>query len=67
MPEWWVQQARDRAASRGEWQWDWYIVPEGALRTAYGEGEQWVDGVGAVRVASLPAAPMGDKAAEGEL
>ena len=34
MPEWWVQQTKDRAASRGRWQWDWYIVPAGSLQSA---------------------------------
>ena len=67
MPEWWVQQTRDWAASRGRWQWDWYIVPAGMLQSTYGEGEQWADGVGAVRVTLLPSAPIGNKVVAGEL
>lgn len=42
-------------------------MPAGAFKSVYGEGERWADGVGAVRVAMLPPAPMGDSEAEGEL
>ena len=47
--------------------WDWYIVPAGAFTATYGEREQWDNGVGAVRVAMLPSAKLGDKEVEGEL
>ena len=47
--------------------WDWYVVPAGALDWAFGRRTQWVDGVGAQKMCTLPAAALGKEVAEGEL
>ena len=55
-PGQWVRWTRDRAAGRGLWQWEWYIVAARVLKLGLWRGESGgADGVGAV----LPPAPMG--------
>ena len=55
-----IKALRDRMDGCGGDQWDWYIVPTGALDQYFSEGlQEWVDGVGARKVCSLPAAPLG--------
>ena len=58
---------RSRMEERGLDLWDWYIVPAGALDQAFGGRTQWVDGVGARKICTLPAATLGKEMTEGEL
>ena len=59
---------RERMVSRGLDQWDWYIVPAGALGHGFGSGnERWVDGVGVRKVCTLPMATLADEEVSGEL
>ena len=57
-----------RMEERGTDLWDWYIVPEGSLDSAFGgRWAQWVDGVGAKKMCLLPVAAIGKKEVAGEL
>ena len=58
---------KSRMEERGPDLWDWYIVPAGALDSAFGRTTRWVGGVGARKMCTLPAAPLGKEQTEGEL
>ena len=47
--------------------WDWYVVPAGALDQAFGGRAQWVEGVGAWKMCTLPEVLPGREKLEGEL
>ena len=58
---------KGRMEERGLDLWGWYIGPSGALGRAFGGSSQWVDGVGARKVCTLPEAPLGNEKMTGEL
>jgi hypothetical protein len=63
-----IEPIRDRMDGRGGDQWDWYIVPAGAFDQYFHNGQHaWEGGVGARKMCSLPAAPLGKSQVEGEL
>ena len=62
-----IASMRSRMEERGLDLWDWYIVPAGALDQTFGGRTQWVDGVGARKICTLPAATLGKEMTEGEL